>query len=196
MLKLHQAEFVISCVRTDQYPSGELPEVAIAGRSNVGKSSLINRLLNRKNLAKSSSTPGKTRMINYFLIDQAWHLVDLPGYGYAKVSKAERQQWSKMIENYLQQRQQLRGVVLLVDIRHPPNDNDRAMKAWLEHFQIPYLVVATKADKISRGNRLKHLKIIHGALAMPTEILPLCCSAETGEGFEELKQRMEEILQI
>ncbi|MDO4540342.1 MAG: ribosome biogenesis GTP-binding protein YihA/YsxC [Syntrophomonadaceae bacterium] len=191
---IKSAEFVISCVRPEQYPAGDMPEVAIAGRSNVGKSSLINRLVNRKNLAKSSSTPGKTRMLNYFIINNDWYLVDLPGYGYAKVSKAERRQWGGMIENYLQNREQLRGVVLLIDIRHEPNQNDQGMKAWLDHHGIPHLIVATKADKISRGNRPKHLQMIRRALNMPPDILPLCCSAETGEGFDELKQRIEEII--
>jgi GTP-binding protein len=135
-------------------------------------------------LAKSSSTPGKTRTINYYFINEEWYLVDLPGYGYAKVSKAEREKWSRMIERYLQGRPQVRGVIQLLDIRHPPNENDISMKKWLEHCEIPILLVVTKADKISRGARQKNLAIIKKTLEISEN--PLCFSSETGEGVAEL----------
>ncbi|HOB12036.1 MAG TPA: ribosome biogenesis GTP-binding protein YihA/YsxC [Syntrophomonadaceae bacterium] len=192
-MKIKQAEFVGVFVDMDQLPADQLPEVAIVGRSNVGKSSLINRLANRKNLAKSSSTPGKTRTINYYRFNQSWYLVDLPGYGFAKVSQSERARWGKMIEKYLTSRSSLRGVILLVDIRHSPSKEDRLMKDWLEHHQIPYMVVATKSDKLSRSARLKNLAMIRKELQLPIEQQPLGISSASGEGMEELLQSLEEI---
>lgn len=165
-------------------PEGDQPEIALVGRSNVGKSSLINKLVNRKKLAKSSSTPGKTRTINYYHINDEWYLVDLPGYGFAKVSKTEREKWGRMIENYLLNRSQVKGVIQLLDIRHAPNNNDISMNKWLQHCQIPILLVATKADKISRGARQKNLTIIKKALGLIE--FPLYFSSETGEGVAEL----------
>ena len=155
MLIVKKAEYMGSFVEMKQLPVGQLPEVALMGRSNVGKSSLINKTVNRKKLAKSSSTPGKTQTMNYYLINEAFYLVDLPGYGYAKVSKTQRRQWQKMIERYLRERQQLKGVILLLDIRHQPGENDLLMTDWLTKMNIPLLVIATKADKISRGTRAK-----------------------------------------
>jgi GTP-binding protein len=178
-----------------QLPVENRPEIALVGRSNVGKSSLINRLCNRRNLAKSSSTPGKTRTINYYLVNNQWYMVDLPGYGYAKVSKQERARWGKMIESYLSQRRQLKGVLHILDIRHPPSHDDILMKEWLSHQQIPVLIVATKADKISRGARARNLAVIRKELKLPVDLLPLCFSAETGEGIEEIKDALKEILE-
>lgn len=180
-------------VDMDQLPTDQLPEVAIVGRSNVGKSSLINRLANRKNLAKSSSTPGKTRTINFYCFNRSWYLVDLPGYGFAKVSRSEKAGWGKMIEKYLSGRKTLRGVILLVDIRHSPSVDDRTMKDWLEHHQIPFMVVATKADKLSRSARQKNLAMIRRELQLPMEQPPLGFSAVSGEGLEELLQALQEI---
>lgn len=180
-------------VDMDQLPTDQLPEVAIVGRSNVGKSSLINRLANRKNLAKSSSTPGKTRTINFYCFNRSWYLVDLPGYGFAKVSRREKAGWGKMIEKYLSGRKTLRGVILLVDIRHSPSVDDRTMKDWLEHHQIPFMVVATKADKLSRSARQKNLAMIRRELQLPMEQPPLGFSAVSGEGLEELLQALREI---
>lgn len=181
-------------VDVNQLPADQLPEVAIVGRSNVGKSSLINRLANRKNLAKSSSTPGKTRTINYYCFNKSWYLVDLPGYGFAKVAQSEKARWAKMVEKYLANRKTLRGVILLVDIRHSPSQEDRMMKDWLEHHQIPYMVVATKADKLSRSARQKNLAMIRKELELPIEQQPLAFSAASGEGKEELLQSLEEIM--
>ncbi len=194
MLKIKKAEYIGSYVELKQLPPGNLPEIAIVGRSNVGKSSLINKTVNRKKLAKSSSTPGKTQTINYYLINDDMYLVDLPGYGYAKVSKVQRLNWQKMIEKYLSQRQQIKGVIMLFDIRHDPNENDIAMKAWLGQQGLPILVIATKADKISRGARPKHITAIRKALNMQADELPICFSAETGEGVNEVLGALNEIM--
>jgi GTP-binding protein len=184
---IKKAEYVGSFVDLEALPQGNLPEIALVGRSNVGKSSLINKVVNRKGLAKSSSTPGKTRTINFFIINDSWHWVDLPGYGYAKVSQQERNRWQKMIEKYLQKREQLKGVIMLLDIRHEPNQNDRLMKDWLLTSELPLLLIATKADKISRGQRAKHLAVIRQALNLETSDTPIVFSAQTGEGAEEIK---------
>ena len=194
MLVIKKAEYIGSFVEMKQLPPGLLPEVALVGRSNVGKSSLINKTVNRKKLAKSSSTPGKTQTINYYLLNDALYLVDLPGYGYAKVSKTQRRQWQKMIERYLKERQQLKGVILLLDIRHEPSESDILMKDWLNKLGIPLLTIATKTDKISRGARSKHTSIIRKKLDLPDE--PLCFSAETGEGVEDVLTALEEILNL
>jgi len=193
MHKIKWAEYCGSFVSLDQLPPGDLPEIALVGRSNVGKSSLINRLANRKNLAKSSSTPGKTRTINYYLLNRSWYMVDLPGYGFAKVAKTERDRWGRMIEKFLRQRSQLRGVIQLVDIRHAPSEGDRLMLKWLQEAGIPVLIVATKADKVSRGSRLKSLQIIRSNLNLPEP--PLCFSAENGEGVQDLMDTLMEILE-
>lgn len=196
MLIIKKAEFLGVFVDIKNLPEGDLPEIAIVGRSNVGKSSLINKLTNRKNLAKSSSTPGKTRTINYYLINEQFYLVDLPGYGYARVSKVEKRKWNQMMENYLVKRQQLKGVIQLVDVRHAPSENDILMKEWLSHHSIPILVVANKLDKISRGAKAKQFTLIQKSLGMQTDELPLGFSAQSGAGVEELKTALEEILDI
>lgn len=194
MIKIKQAEFVGSYVQLKQLPDPELPEIAIVGRSNVGKSSLINKLCQRRNLAKSSSTPGKTRTINYYLINQGWYLVDLPGYGFARVSKAERERWGDMIESYLSQRQSLRGVIMLLDIRHEPGELDIMMKEWLQYNEIPILIVATKADKISRGARAKHLTAIQRKFQLENSNAIFSFSAQTGEGMEDLLLALADVL--
>jgi len=187
-LKIKQAQYVGSYVKAEQLPVDGLPEIALVGRSNVGKSSLINRITNRRNLAKSSSTPGKTRTINYYLINGEFYLVDLPGYGFAKVARSEKQRWGRMIESYLQRRPQLQGVIQLVDIRHAPSEQDVQMKDWLRQLQIPLLVVATKADKISRGARLQNLAVVMKQMGL--EQIPLHFSAANGAGQEELLEEM------
>ncbi len=194
VLNIKKAEFLSSFVDIKSLPQDNLPEIALVGRSNVGKSSLINKLVNRKNLAKSSSTPGKTRMLNYYMINDAWYMVDLPGYGFAKVSKAEREKWGKMIEKYLSSREQLRGVIQLLDIRHAPSANDILMKEWLEHYELPILLVATKADKVSRNEKQKNLAVIRKTLLLSTEQTPILFSAQSGEGADEVKAALAEIL--
>ena len=194
MLVIKKAEFVSSFVDIQSLPVDNLPEIAMVGRSNVGKSSLINKVVNRKNLAKSSSTPGKTRTINYYILNSAWYMVDLPGYGFARVSKGEREKWGKMIEKYLSSREQLRGVIQLLDIRHPPTEKDIAMKQWLEHHEIPILLVATKIDKVSRNEKNKNLAVIKKTMNLSPDQNPIVFSAESGEGLTELKEALEEIL--
>lgn len=185
-MKVASAEFVTSAVKPPSYPAGELPEVALAGRSNVGKSSLLNKLVNRKRLARTSNTPGRTRLINFFLVNGTFHLVDLPGYGYARVPMGERDSWRKMVESYLMTRPQLQGVLLLVDSRHPPTAMDLQMYGWLKFRGLPAAVAATKADKLSRSRLLQSLKVIRAEfqLADSDELIPF--SAETGQGREEL----------
>ena len=150
-MKVTSADIVISAVKPEQYPESDMPEIALAGRSNVGKSSFINKMLNRKSLARTSSKPGKTQTLNFFIINESFHFVDVPGYGYAKVSKTERAAWGRMIETYITSRKQLKAVLLIVDLRHPPTQDDILMYDFLKHHQIPCIVVATKADKIPKG---------------------------------------------
>ncbi|WNR45818.1 ribosome biogenesis GTP-binding protein YihA/YsxC [Paenibacillus roseipurpureus] len=185
-MKVNQAEFIISAVGPSQYPADALPEIALAGRSNVGKSSLINCLISRKNLARTSSQPGKTQTLNYYKVNQDLYFVDLPGYGYAKVSKTKREQWGKFIESYLLNRETLRLVMQLVDLRHPPSKDDQAMYEWLRHMDVPVLVVATKADKIPKSRWPKHLKIVRETLGMDKGVGPLMFSSELGLGKDEL----------
>ena len=155
-INTHNAEILLSAANKSHYPQDDIPEIALAGRSNVGKSSLINTLLNRKNLARTSGKPGKTQLLNFFNIDDKLRFVDVPGYGYAKVSKTERAKWGKMIEEYLTSRENLRAVVSLVDLRHDPSVDDVQMYEFLKYYEIPVILVATKADKIPRGKWNKH----------------------------------------
>ncbi|SHG78139.1 GTP-binding protein [Thermosyntropha lipolytica DSM 11003] len=194
MIEIKKVEFRGAFVDLDKLPQGEYPEIALVGRSNVGKSSLINKVVNRRNLAKSSSNPGKTRTINFYMINDSWYFVDLPGYGFAQVSKEERLKWKKMIEGYLSQRRQLKGVIQLLDIRHVPTENDVLMKDWLMYHEIPILMVATKADKISRGKREKHIRQIREKLELDANHILIPFSAETGEGVKEVLAAIEEIL--
>lgn len=185
-MKVNQAEFIISAVGPGQYPEDALPEIALAGRSNVGKSSLINRLLNRKNLARTSSQPGKTQTLNYYLINRFFYFVDVPGYGYAKVSRTERAAWGKFVERYMTRRDPLRLVMLIIDVRHEPSRDDQAMYEWLKHYGVPIVVIATKADKIPKSKWAKHVKDVRETLGMPKDDKVLLFSSETGLGAEEL----------
>jgi GTP-binding protein len=185
-MKVNAAEFIISAVGSSQYPIDALPEIALAGRSNVGKSSLINRLIQRKNLARTSSQPGKTQTLNYYRINSDLYFVDLPGYGYAKVAKTKREVWGKFIEHYLLNREELKLLLLLVDLRHPPSKDDIAMYAWLKHVDIPMCVVATKADKIPKSQWQKHLKIVRDTLIFDPSDPLILFSSETGLGKDEL----------
>jgi len=179
------AEFVTSAVQPPQYPPPDYPEFAFAGRSNVGKSSLINKLVNRKRLVKTSNTPGRTQLINFFLINDNLSFVDLPGYGYARVPMAVKKQWGPMVEAYLESRTTLMGVVLLVDIRRLPRQEEHDLIHWLEDHRRPYQIVVTKADKLSRNKQTRPLRLIAEQFACAREDL-LLFSAKTGLGVESL----------
>lgn len=191
-MKVHNVEMVISAVRPDQYPEDGLPEFALAGRSNVGKSSFINRMIGRKALARISSKPGKTQTLNFYKIEEQLFFVDVPGYGYAKVSKSEREAWGKMIERYITAREVLRAVVLIVDLRHSPTADDCMMYDFLKHYHIPCIVVATKADKIPKGKWDQHKKVVKQTLDMDTYDPLIVFSSETGLGFEQAWAAIEE----
>lgn len=194
MIVIRKSEYAASAVKYEQYPGDGLPEIAMAGRSNVGKSSLINKFLGRRNLARTGNTPGKTQTLNFYRVNDAWFFVDLPGYGYAKVAKTLNAQWGPMMENYLKKREVLRAVIQIVDIRHAPSAEDIEMQQWLRTMEVPTMVVATKADKIARGQWPKHLKVIAKALDIPDVSLILPFSAESGVGVKELNEAVEEIL--
>ncbi len=162
-------ELIISAVQEAQYPETNFSEVALSGRSNVGKSTFINSMIGRKNMARTSQQPGKTQTLNFFNIDEQLIFVDVPGYGYAKVSKAQREKFGKMIEEYLTQRENLRLVIQLVDLRHNPTEDDVLMYNYLKHFDIPTLVICTKEDKIAKGKVQKHLKNIKDKLELEPE---------------------------
>ena len=181
-MKIRSSEIVVSAINKNQYPIEGLPEIALVGRSNVGKSSATNALLNRRNFARTSQTPGKTRTINFYLINNEFYFVDLPGYGYAKVSKSEKDKWGVIMERYLQDRQELCAIFLLVDIRHEPTNDDVMMYEWIKHFGYNCVVIATKADKISRGQYQKHISIIRKKLQLEKDekVIPLSSSKKTG----------------
>lgn len=195
-MKITQAEFVISAVGPSQYPEDGLPEFALAGRSNVGKSSLINRLIERRNLARTSSQPGKTQHLNYYRINNAYYFVDVPGYGFAKVSKTQRQAWGRMIEAYIQEREPLRMVMQVVDLRHPPSKDDVMMYDWLTHYGIPVCVIATKADKLPRSKWASHLKQVRQTLMMRPEHKLIMFSSETGAGRDEVWELIQQAAQV
>ncbi|MEG0471882.1 MAG: ribosome biogenesis GTP-binding protein YihA/YsxC [Solibacillus sp.] len=194
-MKVHNVEMIGSFVRPEQFPIDGYPEFALAGRSNVGKSSFINRMIGRKAMARISSKPGKTQQLNFYKIEDQFFFVDVPGYGYAKVSKSERAAWGKMIEQYFMGRQQLKAVVLIVDLRHPPTNDDCMMYDFLKHYNIPVIVVSTKADKIPKGKWDKHKKIVRETLQMDKQDPLFVFSSEKGLGFDEawaeIEARME-----
>lgn len=183
---IQKAEIIISAVEEEQYPDLNLPEVAIAGRSNVGKSSLINKLLNRKKLARTSSKPGRTRTINFYNIEDTFSFVDVPGYGYAKVSKGELEKWAQMMEHYFATREELVTTILIVDFRHKPTEQDVQMYNYLKFLELPVLVVATKADKVKRGVYNRHLNQVVNTLQLVEEDLLVPFSAVTGDGQDEI----------
>ena len=190
-MKVHNVQMIGSFVRPEQFPTEGLPEFALAGRSNVGKSSFINRMIGRKALARISSKPGKTQQLNFYKIEEQFFFVDVPGYGYAKVSKTERAAWGKMIETYFTGREQLKAVVLIVDLRHNPTNDDCMMYDFLKHYNIPVIVVATKADKIPRGKWDKHKKNVKETLQMDANDPLFVFSSEKGIGFEQVWQEIE-----
>ena len=182
------------CGVTSRFPENRLPEFAFAGKSNVGKSSLINGLLNRKNLARVGQDPGKTRTVNFYNVNQEFYLVDLPGYGYAKVPQKDREAWGRMIEKYLHSSKMLRQVFLLIDIRHEPGANDRQMFEWITAQGFPPVIIATKLDKISRNERPKQLKILREGLGAGPETTIVPYSAVTKDGREEIYTILEAFL--
>ncbi|MDQ7056684.1 MAG: ribosome biogenesis GTP-binding protein YihA/YsxC [Persephonella sp.] len=185
MASVKTVKFIKSAVIPKDYPPPHFPEIAIVGRSNVGKSSLINAIFKR-NIAKVSASPGKTRLINFFLLNDRIYFVDLPGYGYAKVSKAERERWKKMIETYFQTRENLSLVIMLVDSRHQPTKLDIMMKQWLESLGIPYVVVATKADKLNQSEKARAVKTIKKVLNLPKNVPVFLTSSKEKTGIKEL----------
>ncbi|MBR6309132.1 MAG: YihA family ribosome biogenesis GTP-binding protein [Lachnospiraceae bacterium] len=193
-MKIKSAELETVIGITSKLPENTLPEIAFAGKSNVGKSSLINALLNRKSLARTSQNPGKTQTINFYNINKEFFLVDLPGYGYAKVSAEIREKWGKMIEKYLETSKQLRRVFLLIDIRHEPSGNDVMMYDWVVSKGFDPIIICTKADKISRGAYQKNLKIIREKLKVRPGTVMIPFSATEKTGRDEILNLMEEIL--
>ena len=187
------AKFVTSQSRFTSFPGQGLPEIALAGKSNVGKSSLINSLTRHSKLARTSSEPGKTRLVNFYGINDAMFLVDLPGYGFAKASKEEKSKWGDMIEGYLRSSENLRHVFQLVDIRHEPTNDDQLMVEYLRHYEIPFTVIATKCDKISKAARGRSIPVICRKLVVqPWEIIPY--SAEDGTGRDKLLDTIEQLI--
>lgn len=191
---IRRAELRTCAYRAGDFPAGERPEVAFLGRSNVGKSSLINTLLKRKSLARTGAAPGKTRALFFYLVNDSFYFVDLPGYGYARVSKAERRRWAPLIESYLEGRANLCGCVHLVDCRHTPSEDDRLMARWLRRQRLPAVTVAAKADKLSRGALLKNTAQIREALELDPAEPCLAFSAVNGLGREILWEIVESFL--
>ncbi|HHU70454.1 MAG TPA: YihA family ribosome biogenesis GTP-binding protein [Clostridiales bacterium] len=182
------------CGITSVIPDNDKPEIAFAGKSNVGKSSLINSLINRKSLARTSSQPGKTQTINFYNVNEALYFVDLPGYGYAKVSVAIKEKWGKMIEKYLEKSKQLKLIFLLVDIRHEPSANDKMMYDWIVYQGYHPVIIATKLDKIKRSQKDKHIKIIKETLSVEPETIIVPFSSQTKQGIEEVWEIIEQML--
>lgn len=182
------------CGITSKIPDNQLPEIAFAGKSNVGKSSLINALMNRKSLARTSSQPGKTQTINFYNINDVMYLVDLPGYGYAKVSESERAKWGKMIENYLHKSKQLKAIFLLIDIRHTPGANDKTMYDWIVYQGYQPIIIATKLDKLKRSQVQKALKEVRTGLGLKSGDIVIPFSAQTKQGRDEIWALMDELV--
>ena len=184
------------CGITSTIPDNLLDEVAFAGKSNVGKSSLINGLLNRKALARTSSQPGKTQTINFYNVNNAMYLVDLPGYGYANANVEIKAKWGQMIENYLHTSKKLKAVFLLIDIRHEPSENDQMMYEWMEHQGFAPIIIATKADKLKRGQVIRHVQMIREVLGVQEETIVIPFSAETKQGREEIWELIESLVEL
>ncbi len=189
------ARLIATAVKYEQYPPSDIPEIALVGRSNVGKSSLINCLANRKNLARTSSTPGKTATINFYEFGKEFRIVDLPGYGYAKVSQAEREKWSGMIENYLSRRENLCAVIQLVDARHQPTKDDKTMFDWIKSYNYEPFVVATKLDKLKKSQIDGNLTAIYNELQLTEDSVLVPFSAENRTGREEVLELIDYVLE-
>lgn len=185
-MKLINPRLEVTAVNKNQYPPMDISEIALAGRSNVGKSSFINTLIERKGLARTSGQPGKTQTLNFYNMDDKFRLVDVPGYGYAKVSKRDRERWANMINEYLTQRDNLITLLLLMDFRHEPTEQDKEMKAFAEELDIPYAIVLTKVDKVKKSQWNRHLSSFVKQLNLPSSDALFLFSSETGEGKEEI----------
>lgn len=192
---IRQVSLAAVAAKPSQYPPMELPEIALAGRSNVGKSSLINTLLNRRNFARTSGSPGKTRTVNFYEINQFFRIVDLPGYGYAKAGKAQMESWAEIVNAYLSSTRNLRKVVQLVDIRHEPSPLDVQMYDWIRHYKMDGLVVATKADKVSRNELARNVALIRKTLNLTGEDRIVCVSSLKKTGGDELWEALEGLLE-
>lgn len=193
-MEIKKSDLHSIAVMKEQYPVDDLKEISFAGRSNVGKSSFINSIINRKNLARTSGKPGKTRTINFYIINDSFRFVDLPGYGYAQVSKSEKEKWADIINEYLMNRENLKEVVLIVDMRHKPTNEDLAMYNWIKHFGYKGVVIATKADKISRGKWKKHEKDIREKLNMDESDILIPYSSETKVNKDKVLTLFDSIL--
>ena len=191
MMKITSAEFIKSAVWPPQYPPATMPEIAFVGRSNVGKSSLMNTLVGRKKLAKTSNTPGRTQLINFFTVNKSMSFVDLPGYGFAKVSRSVKKDWGDMIEAYLRERQSLAMVIFILDIRRDPSEDDLSLRDWLKYYRIPFTAVLTKADKLSNNQAIGRKRIIEKLLGADTEKKTILFSAKTQKGREDLWEIIE-----
>lgn len=190
-MKIISAEFVKSAVWPPQYPPATMPEIAFVGRSNVGKSSLMNTLVGRRKLAKTSNTPGRTQLINFFTVNGSISFVDLPGYGFAKVSQSIKKDWGDMMDAYLRERQNLAMVIFILDIRRDPSEDDLSLRDWLEHYRIPYISILTKADKLSNNQAIVRKKLIEKSLGTNAQKKTILFSAKTQKGKEELWQFLE-----
>ncbi len=193
-MKIVKSDLAAIAVNKDQYPQDDLVEIAFAGRSNVGKSSLINSLINRKSLARTSSKPGKTRTINFYIINDEFRLVDLPGYGYAQVSKDEKKKWGVIIEEYLTSRPNLKQIVLVVDIRHSPSKDDKIMYDWIKSFGYKAVIIGTKADKIGKTKIPTHIKMIKNELGVDKEDVVLPYSSDTKYNKESVWELFEKVI--
>ncbi len=181
-MKINKAEIITSAAKKEQYPTTNLKEIALAGRSNVGKSSFINKIINRRNLVRTSSKPGKTQTLNFYNINDVFCFVDVPGYGYAKVPKAEKEKWARMMEEYFETRENLGLVMLIVDLRHNPTQDDFNMYHYIKHFDIPVVIVATKADKVKKSMKQKNINQIKIKMDIDLNDPVIAFSSETGEG--------------
>ena len=193
-MKINTIELIISAVRESQYPSDKLKEFLLVGRSNVGKSSFINTIINRKNFARTSATPGKTQTLNFYLINKDFYLVDVPGYGYAATDKKTQMKFGKMIEDYVANRKELKEVFMLVDFRHKPTEDDELMYKYLKYFNLKVTIIATKIDKISFGQREKYKKVILNTLNLESGDNLILFSSVTKDGKKEVYQRIEQYL--
>ena len=192
---IKQVSLETVCGVTSKFPENQLPEIAFAGKSNVGKSSLINAIMNRKSLARTSSQPGKTQTVNFYNVNDTFYLVDLPGYGYAKANEAVKAQWGKMIEKYLHTSKQLKAVFLLVDIRHDPSANDKEMYQWMLHYGYHPIIIATKLDKINRSQIQKHVKAIRVGLEAEKGTIIIPFSATSKQGRDEIYDLLDSLLE-